>query len=49
MKGCKVELHRALSFGVLSVLCIGISVAAHADTTANYDRAIADGGSQSLF
>ena len=33
MKGCKVELHRALSFGVLSVLCIGISVAAHADTT----------------
>ncbi|SVB70270.1 uncharacterized protein METZ01_LOCUS223124, partial [marine metagenome] len=33
MKRCRVQLHRGLSLGVLSVLCIGISVTAHADTT----------------
>ena len=33
MKRCRVQLHRALSLGVLSVLCIGMTVATHADTT----------------
>ena len=33
MKRCRVQWHRALSLGALSLLCIGISVAAHADTT----------------